>query len=151
MIIVLNPEWMCITWLCLHKHDNLIIKHESSYQPKVNPKSNFIGLFTSMENGYLNIPIFMQSCIVCADWTLCHVSHCWWVNRKRRNWSSPYSAASAPCPSLHVKAPKNAGSFENDEGQTLGKLSSSGEVSGTSFVGINLAYYASNFTVLCMI
>lgn len=49
------------------------------------------------------------------------------------------------------KKKKKAGGSKNGEGQTLGKLNSLGELSCTSFVGANLAYNASNFTVLCMI
>lgn len=46
---------------------------------------------------------------------------------------------------------KKARGSKNGEGQTLGKLNSLGELSCTSFVGANLAYNASNFTVPCMI
>lgn len=54
---------------------------------------------------------------------------------------------------FHIKAlqKKKAGSSKNGEGQTLGKLNSLGELSCTSFAGVNLAYNASNFTVLCVI
>lgn len=61
----------------------------------------------------------------------------------------PYPAASVSRSLfLHVKALKKAGSSENGEDQTLGKLSTSEELSSTGFVGVNLAYNASNFTVL---